>query len=113
MKASALLCIPEYENLFCLRTNETDWEEILCSKSDGLITCQLYKKFYDYTEFFAWKIGTYSVKMRIQIEDSELEEYITLPIAVTPSNKCEDIDSVETDDTMFVKPIAINCGRSA
>lgn len=51
--------------------------------------------------------------MRIQIEDSELEEYITLPLAVTPSNKCEEIDSVETDDTMFVKPIAINCGISA
>ena len=51
--------------------------------------------------------------MRIQIQNVEMEEYITLPVAVTPSNKCDDIDSVETDDTMFVKPISINCGRSA
>ena len=76
-----------------------------------MLKCPLYKKFYDYSEFFAWKIGTYSVKMEIENELDGME-YTTITIAVTPIGRCQDIHMIESDNKIFEKPTIINCART-
>lgn len=110
-KASALVCNPELENLFCYRTNESDWKEQKCNKTGNVLKCPLYKKFHDYSEFSAWKIGTYSVKIEIKNERDGMK-YTTITIAATPIDRCQDIHLIESDDKMFEKPTIINCART-
>ena len=96
--AYSLLCESVLTNLFCLKTNTSDWKRAPCNISQHNIECPLYGEYESYSQFFAWKISTYAVRFVYQLDG---KQHISEDRVFTPYLQCHDISSIGPHDKMF------------
>lgn len=96
--AYSLLCESIFTNLFCLKTNSSDWKRGPCNVSKHNIVCPLHGEYESYSQFFAWKISTYVVKFIFHLDG---KKHITEERVFTPYSQCHDISAIGPRDKMF------------
>ena len=100
--AYALVCIPTYNNKFCLQPEQTDWMTYSCRSIKELIECPLFEEFEIFREFFNWKIRKMAVKIRLSYGINETF-FESDHEAVSPVLRCRDIKQIKRNNVMFKK----------
>ena len=98
--AHSLICFSKYENLFCTNTTDADWKRVKCNIVDNIIECPLFETYKTYSEFFMWKISTFTIKIAYNISG---KEYCTFDKPVTPYFKCSNIARIGPHDKIFIE----------
>ena len=102
LSAFRLVCIPAYENLFCLNTTNKDWKRGICNIVGNKIICPLFEIYKTYSKFFLWKIVTFVIKVEYKINGTK---YTTASKSITPYFKCPDIARIGPHSKMFLKSV--------
>lgn len=98
VEAYSLLCESTFTNLFCLETNNSDWQKGLCNISQRIIKCPLHGEYESYSQFFSWKISSYVVRFVYELGG---KQHITEDKVFTPYLQCPDISAIGQHDKMF------------
>ena len=98
VEAYSLLCESTFTNLFCLETNNSDWQKGLCNISQRIIKCPLHGEYESYSQFFSWKISSYVVRFVYELGG---KQHITEDRVFTPYLQCPDISAIGQHDKMF------------